>query len=259
MARYRKIDPRIWNDAKFNSLSVQGKLAFFFMLTHPNMTAVGAMRISIQGLVAELDGVGEKGFQEVFDKGLAKGDNNHCFIRFPNFLKYNKPESPNVVKSWLSALDLLPECESKLQLIQEIKDFLKDYNEGFREVFAKDFAYTGAGAGAGAGVKQPLVSDFSEDALHIANEFIREWSIKFTKIKYNLNEQAAHAEKLLKRYKRRTIVDVLEAILNHGDDKFSWMDQVRSLAKLSKRPPEKSIYHEYSNWMDVFMDQFKIK
>jgi len=50
MSRYRKVDPRIWNDAKFRSLDDQGKLAFFFLLTHPHMTAIGAMRASIPGL-----------------------------------------------------------------------------------------------------------------------------------------------------------------------------------------------------------------
>ena len=44
VARYRKIDPRVWNDEKFVSFSDDGKLAFLFVLTHPSMTAIGAMR-----------------------------------------------------------------------------------------------------------------------------------------------------------------------------------------------------------------------
>lgn len=54
MARFRKIDPRIWNDEKFRTLSDKGKLAFLFILTHPAMTCLGAMRASFEGLAAEL-------------------------------------------------------------------------------------------------------------------------------------------------------------------------------------------------------------
>jgi hypothetical protein len=42
MGRYRKIDTRIWNDAKFRELSERGQLEFLFGLTHPNMTMLGA-------------------------------------------------------------------------------------------------------------------------------------------------------------------------------------------------------------------------
>ena len=65
MAIYRKIDTRIWNDAKFNALSPNGKLAFLFILTNPNMTALGAMRATIEGLSAELR-IPAEAFREVF-------------------------------------------------------------------------------------------------------------------------------------------------------------------------------------------------
>jgi hypothetical protein len=54
MARYRKIAPRIWNDEKFGELSDDAKLIFFLLLTHPHMTALGAMRATLAGLAAEL-------------------------------------------------------------------------------------------------------------------------------------------------------------------------------------------------------------
>ncbi len=140
MAKYRKVDPRIWNDRKFNALSVNGKLAFLFLLTHPHMTALGAMRATIPGLVAELDGVGEKAFREAFDKGMAKCDEKACFLWLPRFLKYNPPESPNVVVAWSKALDLLPECPLKSELIQQVKGYAEGLSEGFRKALPKDFA-----------------------------------------------------------------------------------------------------------------------
>ncbi len=112
MAQYRKIDTRIWNDRKFSSFSDDGQLVFLFILTHPSMTSLGAMRATVAGLAAEKgwdENRFRKAFAEALTKGLLKADEKACFIAAPNFLKYNRPESPNVIKSWLKAADLLPE------------------------------------------------------------------------------------------------------------------------------------------------------
>lgn len=148
MARYRKIDSRIWNDLKVRALSDRGKLAFLFVLTHPHMTALGAMRAALPGLAEELGWTSEafrEAFGEALSKGLLKHDEKASFVWAPNFLKYNQPESPNVVKAWGSALDLLPECGLKDTLIQHVKAFAEGLREGFakalpeafREAFAK--------------------------------------------------------------------------------------------------------------------------
>ena len=101
MGRYRKIDPRIWNDAKFRVLSEDAKLVFFMLLTHPNMTSLGAMRATRPGLAAELRWPADRfcaAFAEVLAQGLCEYDEGACFVGLPNFLRYNQPESPNVVK-----------------------------------------------------------------------------------------------------------------------------------------------------------------
>ena len=72
MAKYRKVDPRIWNDEKFRSLSKDGKLVFFFLLTHPYQTSLGAMRGTLRGLAAEL-GLSDKAFCKAFQESLSQG------------------------------------------------------------------------------------------------------------------------------------------------------------------------------------------
>jgi hypothetical protein len=138
MSHYRKIDTRIWNDEKFNSLSNDGKLSFLFVLTHPNMTSLGAMRATIEGLASEID-VFREAFMEAFDKGMLKADTKAKLIHAPNFLKYNKPESPNVVRAWGKAYDMLPECESKELIYSMVKASVKDYGEGFAKAFKEAF------------------------------------------------------------------------------------------------------------------------
>ena len=143
MARYRKVDSRIWNDEKFRCLSDDAKLVFFMLLTHPNMTALGAMRATLAGLAEEL-GWDVKAFREAFGKvlfeGMAEHDAKACFIALPNFLRYNPPESPNVVKAWVGAIDLLPECEHKTRVIARSHAFAKGMSEAFAKALPKAFS-----------------------------------------------------------------------------------------------------------------------
>jgi hypothetical protein len=143
MARYRKIDPRIWNDAKFSSLSDNGKLAFFMLLTHPSMTSLGAMRATLQGLAAEMQWAPEafrEAFLEASSKGMAEYDAKACLIALPKFIQYNQPESPNVVKAWVGALDLLPECDLKTLVIARARGFAEGMGKGFAEALPEAFA-----------------------------------------------------------------------------------------------------------------------
>lgn len=142
MAKYRKIDPRIWNDAKFRSLSDNAQLTFLFILTHPHMTPLGAMRSTMEGLAAEKGWAG-KAFREAFTEasrqGLLIADEKACFVGVPNFLKYNQPESPNVVKSWIGSVDSIPECHAKNELLSRVSQYLDGLSEGFPKAFKEAF------------------------------------------------------------------------------------------------------------------------
>lgn len=146
MARYSKIERCILNDHKFNSLSDDGKLVFLILLIHPHLTAIGAMRASLLGLAGEIGWSIErlaKAFGEALQKGMVKHDERACLIWMPNYLKHNRPESPNVVKSWGQSLDYLPECTLKNELIQHVKAFVDalsaPFQEALPEVFLKPY------------------------------------------------------------------------------------------------------------------------
>ncbi len=129
-------------------MSDSGKLAFLFLLTHPHMTALGAMRATVAGLAEELGWDAEgfrKAFHEALQKGMAEHDAKACLIALPNFIRYNSPESPNVVKAWVGSLDMLPECPLKNRTISRAKDFAEALPEAFAkalpEAFAKGIPY----------------------------------------------------------------------------------------------------------------------
>lgn len=148
MARYRKIDVRIWNDEKFSSLSDIGQLVFLFVLTHPSMTSLGALRGSPEGLAGEKYGWSEdkkafreafrEGFLETFEKGLLKYDERGLLFA-PNFVKYNAPESPNVIRAWRSSLDYLPECPLLVDVLMCAESRVDSMSEGYKKAFAEAF------------------------------------------------------------------------------------------------------------------------
>ncbi len=136
--RYRKVSTRIWNDETFRNLSDDSKLAFLFLLTHPHMTSIGAMRATIEGLAAELGWTQQrlsKGLAEPLRKGIIAIDERAFCVALPNFAKHNPPENPNVVKSWAGILDLIPECELKSLIVQRLTCAIEGLAEPFREAF----------------------------------------------------------------------------------------------------------------------------
>jgi len=193
-AKYRKVDPRIWNDEKFCRLTDDGQLAFLFILTHPSMTCLGAMRGTIEGLAAEKhwpykrfrdaikyampDAIPDASLFPMLDDnsyayGMLEIDPENCFIAAPNFLRYNPPEGPNsIIKAWPAALDLIPECAGRKRLIYRCRQYLDSMSDKMKDAMvdaiwhafpdaipdAMSDAHARArlkGAGAGTGVITP--------------------------------------------------------------------------------------------------------
>lgn len=137
MARFRKIDPRIWNDAKFAGLSSEAKLLFLYLLTSPAMTILGALPIRASAVAEEL-GLDPKRYairyEELSQQGMVEYDDRGLFW-VKNYLKYNGPDNPKVVISWASALDLLPECS----LLENVLEAARNHCLARGESFAKAF------------------------------------------------------------------------------------------------------------------------
>ena len=133
---FRKVDVRIWNDEHFRSFSDDGKLAFLFILTHPQLTALGAMRGTLDGLAAELGWLAKRfraAIAPAVSAGMVEVNDTTAYIGLPNFLRYNEPEGPNSVKkAWLTALDSVPECTEKRALIQRCRKYLDAKSQDFK-------------------------------------------------------------------------------------------------------------------------------
>jgi len=142
MAHYRKIDTRILLDQKYNQLSSDGRLLFLHLLIHPNLTSLGAMHASLAGIACELDWEMERLRQAidfVHQQGMVHYDEKARFIWLPNFLKYNAPESPNVIKSWETAFSYLPECDLQKQLLRFIQAFVSELSPAYQDALPDCF------------------------------------------------------------------------------------------------------------------------
>src|SRR5262245_45397768 len=166
MALFRKIDPRIWNDGKFRSLSDDSRLVFLFILTHPGLTALGAMRATVPGLAAEIGWQPRRlraALVALSERGMIEIDEAAAFVCAPNFLRYNEPNGPNsVIKAWPSALNLIPECGGKADLVARCRRYLLQKSVEFRDSIG-DAIWDVFRDGSGDGPAKPSAIQEQED------------------------------------------------------------------------------------------------
>lgn len=144
MSRYRKIEVKTWADAKFRALSVIPPCAqglWFFLLTGPHTSQIpGLFRAGRAAMAEELGWSLEafsEAFREVSEQGMAKADFDARLVWLPKALRHNKPESPNVVRSWRAELDLMPECDLKFEALRAIRAQLAEYGEPYVAAFSE--------------------------------------------------------------------------------------------------------------------------
>jgi len=133
--RYRKIDPRIWNDEKFRALSREEKLIALYVLTAQS-NRLGFFRFSKALAAEDLNMPVEtfaKGFEKVCKALAWRFDEEARVLLVPKWFRYNCPENPNVLKSCLEDLHELPQTP----LISEFALCVQYLPQTFHETFRK--------------------------------------------------------------------------------------------------------------------------
>lgn len=143
-ARYRKIEVRMWSDEKFRTLSPLppcGQGLWLFLLTGPQTGPIpGLFRAGRAALADELNWTTEafdEAFEEAFRLGLVKADWKAKVVWIPNAIRCNRPESPNVIKSWRDEWDLVPECDLKREAYETLKSNLGAASEAYAKAFVE--------------------------------------------------------------------------------------------------------------------------
>ena len=142
--RYRMLDVRIWCDEKFRLLTPlkpSGQALFLYLLSNPHTTSIPGLYRAGAAAMAEELGWPLAGFRrtlkEVMAQGLVKADLKARVIFISNAMKYNKPQSPNVVRSWAVHWDEIPECALKSEAYYKLESFVKSLGKAFAQAFAE--------------------------------------------------------------------------------------------------------------------------
>ena len=145
MARFRKVDIRMWRDARFRRLSAappNAQTLWIHLLVGPQTGAIPGLYSARAAGMADVLGWPLKGFreafQEVYREGMAKADWDAGLVWIPKAIKFNPPASPNVIVSWRCDWDELPECDLKSDAYSSIYDHVrKSFSNPFLKAFEK--------------------------------------------------------------------------------------------------------------------------
>lgn len=136
LPKYRKFYSSLWTDFSFAQLENDSKLAWIYIFTHPNMTALGAMRGSMSGIAEEIK-VKTKNVDAVRNANLIHYCPTTSTIYIPRFIEHQEPQSPNCVTSWGKSLPYIPDGPLKTQCVAEAMTYVESMSEAFRKAFAK--------------------------------------------------------------------------------------------------------------------------
>lgn len=154
MARYRKVEPAVWLDDKFQSLSSPSPNAqtlWIYLLTCPFTTSIPGLYIAGKAAIAEalrweddMEGF-EKAFQEILDRKMCEYDKKTRLVWIPKAIAHNLPESPNVVLSWKNHYAEMTDCSLLKNAVNVIRESVygcdvkaKAFREAFDKVFGED-------------------------------------------------------------------------------------------------------------------------
>ena len=138
--RYYEVSVRTWVSADFKALTQDGQLLWLFFLCGPTKTplpgfySVG-MGACLDHLRWEPDRF-KKAFKELQDREMLQFDDQNNVIYLPNWIKYNRPPSnPNVMKSWLSLLENIPDCDLKTGYVDDLVTMVRHLDKSIQGIF----------------------------------------------------------------------------------------------------------------------------
>lgn len=138
MARYRKVEVRMWGDEKFRKLSKplpNAQTLWFYLLTGPHTSIVPGLFCAGRLQLAEAIGWPIEDFDtkwaEVEAQKLARADWEARVVWLPRAMYINEPESPNVAANWRGAMVEIPECPLRSEADDEIGAFMAELGSAY--------------------------------------------------------------------------------------------------------------------------------
>lgn len=148
-AKYRKVDPRIWDDEVFDNLDAADALAAMWLVTG---RAVNRAGVVVCGLGEAADKCRRQGVDDAwdtlcrvclsFDWPIQKVGRNTVVIILKTWFRYNQPTNEDHLKGMLSDLTDVPRCD----VLKEYKSLVKnDIREDWHKHFDRVLPQPGTG------------------------------------------------------------------------------------------------------------------
>lgn len=144
---YRKVKITMWNDPSFRALSPlppSGQSLFVYLLTGPFTGIIPGLFKAGRAALSEELGWDVEAFDlalgEALSLGMVKADTQARVFWLPNAAKHNPPTSVNVIKSWVRAFELLPECNLKYEALESLRAASHGVSGSMGLAFDKAFA-----------------------------------------------------------------------------------------------------------------------
>ena len=137
--RYYEVSVRTWVSADFKSLTQEGQLLWLFFLCGPIKTPLpGFYSVGSGACLDHLRWPVDKfinAMQELKDRNMLVFDDKYNVVYLPKWAKYNRPPSnPNVLKSWLSLLENVPDCELKKKYIDDLTAVVRELDASIQAI-----------------------------------------------------------------------------------------------------------------------------
>lgn len=143
---YGKVSLDMWGDAKFCALTPQQPSAqtlWIYLLVGPFRCSIPGLNLNV-GAGGLSDRLGWKPAQvarhwrELEDRQMAVADWPHGLVWLPNGIKWNPPETPNVIRGWGKVA--LPECALARTVVQTLRLYVhSNLDAGFPSTFDATF------------------------------------------------------------------------------------------------------------------------
>lgn len=128
--RYQKIEMKIWNDKRFNSLSMEAQLLFFYLLTSPHSNIVGMYVLKEGYAMEDVKVKFKKCIEELEEKGMVMRDSQTGLTLIVNFFKYNSFQNQAQLFSAVERITAMPYVDALYKKLYEVLDEIPENDKG---------------------------------------------------------------------------------------------------------------------------------
>jgi hypothetical protein len=122
---YHPIDPVMWDDRDFLSLSDFERTLWIYLLTGPQVTALPGLQRTSVAIIADTMRREPQDVRAALavleERGMVMFDPVARVLRVPNAPKYNAAQSPNHIVAWGKRWREIPDCQLKLDHLPDLE------------------------------------------------------------------------------------------------------------------------------------------